>query len=151
MTAWPDWSENKKAICGALYDAGSLFDAVSALSGPEGPRVTAYYVRNRRFTRNVPVADIEWVVSENFKLPCEHAARLLLELAAQTIRRVALPTMIFGGRASIFHPASQEWIARQIPKARVEFFDEDEGGGHFILLEQPAKFMRLLRSFLFDD
>lgn len=87
----------------------------------------------------------------NLKLPREYAARLPLELAAQTIRRVALPTMIFGGRASIFHPVSQEWIARQIPKARVELFDADEGCGHFILLEQPAKFMRLLRGFLCDD
>jgi non-heme chloroperoxidase len=152
VTAWPDWSENEKAMCGALHDAGSLFDAVCALSGPDGPAVTADYVRNRLFTKNFPATGLEWIISENLKLPRDHAARLLLELAAHdwrdAIRRISLPTMVFGGRASIFHPASQEWIARQIPGARVEIFDEDEGGGHFMWLENPVKFTRLLRNFL---
>jgi pimeloyl-ACP methyl ester carboxylesterase len=152
VTAWPGWSENEKALSGALHDAGSLFEAVSALSGPDGPAVTAEYVRNRLFTRNFPAAGLDWVVSENLKLPRDHAARLLLELAAHdwrdAIRRITLPTMIFAGRASIFHPASQEWIARQIPGACIEIFDEDEGGSHFMWLENPAKFTCLLRNFL---
>lgn len=152
VTAWPDWSENEKAVCGSLHSAGSIFDAVGALSGPDGVAVTADYVRNRLFTKNFPQARVEWVISENLKLPRTHAARLLLELAAHdwrdAIRRITLPTMIFGGRASIFNPASQEWIARQIPGARVEIFEEHEGGSHFMWLENPEKFTGRLRRFL---
>lgn len=153
VTAWPDWSESEKAICGALHSAGSIFDAVSALSGPDGVAVTANYVRNQLFTKNFPQARVEWIISENLKLPRVPAARLLLELAAHdwrdAIRRITLPTMIFGGRASIFNPASQEWIARQIPGASIVVFEAHEGGSHFMWLENPQKFTRLLRKFLY--
>jgi non-heme chloroperoxidase len=55
---------------------------------------------------------------------------------------------VFGGRASFFNPKSQEWIGQQIPGARVEIFDEREGGSHFMFLENPAKFNQIVRAFM---
>ena len=37
-------------------------------------------------------------------------------------------------------PTIQQWIADQIPGARVEIFEAEEGGSHFMWLENPAKF-----------
>ncbi len=39
-------------------------------------------------------------------------------------------------------------IARPIRGSRVEIFDEHEGGSHFMFLENPTKFNRLVTEFL---
>jgi hypothetical protein len=76
-----------------------------------------------------------WVLAENLKFPGRYAARLMVDHGAQdwrdVIPRITLPTLVIGGRASFFTPKSQEWIGQQIPGARVEIFDEHEGGSHF--------------------
>ena len=152
VTAWPDWSASEIALCGALHSPETLFESVSALSGANSAQITRDYIHDRLFTDDFPATRLEWILSENLKLPRNHAARLLLELAAHdwrdVIQRIRLPTLVFGGRASIFNPASQQWIARQIPGAEVEIFEEDEGGGHFMWLENPNKFHATLRQFL---
>lgn len=152
VTAWPEWSDDEKAECGALHSPESLFQAVTALSGPNGADVTAEYIRESLFSKQCPEETLAWVTSENLKMPRDKAAKLLLDLATHdwrdVISRITLPTMIFGARASIFHPGSQEWIARQIPGARVEIFEADEGGSHFMWMENPAKFHASLRGFL---
>lgn len=152
VTAWPAWSAQEKAECGALHSPDSLFQAVTLLSGPNADSVTAGYIRDSLFTRQCPEDMLAWVTAENLKMPRESAAKLLLDLATHdwrdVIRRIELPTMVFGGRASIFHPLSQEWIARQIPGAVVEIFEAQEGGGHFMWLENPSRFHPLLRGFL---
>ena len=152
VTAWPGWSDEQKAICGSLHSSETLFQAVAALSGANGAKVSADYIRDSLFTKNYPEPMLDWVIAENLKFPRQAAAQLLLELAVHdwrdAIRRIKLPTMIFGGRASIFDPKSQEWIARQIPGAIVDIFEADEGGSHFMWMENPARFLSLLRGFL---
>lgn len=152
VTAWPQWSDDEKALCGALHTPDSLFQAVTQLSGPDGAGVTANYIRRSLFTENCPGEILEMALSENLKMPRQSAAKLLLELAIHDwrdmIKRITLPTMIFGARGSIFDPRSQEWIASQIPGARVEIFEKDEGGSHFMWMENPTKFQSLLRGFL---
>lgn len=152
VTAWPEWSEDEKAECGALHSPDTLFQAVTAISGPTGADVTAGYIRESLFSKQCPERTLDWVTSENLKMPRDSAAKLLLDLATHdwrdVIRRITLPTMILGARASIFNPRSQEWIGRQIPGAIVEIFEEDEGGSHFMWMENPLKFQTLLRGFL---
>jgi len=152
VTAWPDWNEAEKKICGSLHAPESLFQAVTGLSGPYAGSLTKNYIRDSLFTKRCPEETLEWVLSENLKFPRHHAARLLVELSVHdwrdVIRKIMLPTIVFGGEASIFHPMSQEWIANQIPGAQVEIFAKEEGGGHFMWLENPEKFLRLLRVFL---
>jgi hypothetical protein len=59
-----------------------------------------------------------------------------------------LPTLIFGGKASIFNPLSQIWISQQIKNSGVHIFEEAEGGSLFMWIENPRKFLYLLRQFL---
>jgi pimeloyl-ACP methyl ester carboxylesterase len=85
-------------------------------------------------------------------MPRRHAADLLIDHVAHdwsdAIGRIRLPTLVIGGRRSIFSAESQEWIAAQIPGARLRIFDEDEGGSHFMFLENPGGFNEEVRSFL---
>jgi non-heme chloroperoxidase len=40
------------------------------------------------------------------------------------------------------------WIASQIPGARLRIFTREEGGSHFMFLENPDLFTAVLRDFL---
>jgi pimeloyl-ACP methyl ester carboxylesterase len=97
-------------------------------------------------------ADQAWLLEQNLQLPRRHAATLLLHLAMQdwrdVIPRITLPTLIVGGRVSLVPWQSQAWIQAHIPGARLEIFEEHEGGNHHMFIEGAAKFNRLLREFL---
>jgi hypothetical protein len=43
---------------------------------------------------------------------------------------------------------SQEWIHRQIKGSQFEVFEEAEGGQHFMFIENPEKFNRLVMEYL---
>jgi pimeloyl-ACP methyl ester carboxylesterase len=42
---------------------------------------------------------------------------------------------------------SQIWIGKQIKGAKTEIFEENEGGAHFMFMENPEKFNRLVNEF----
>jgi pimeloyl-ACP methyl ester carboxylesterase len=64
------------------------------------------------------------------------------------IPRINLPTLIISGRASAIPWKSQEWIHRQIKGSQFEVFEESEGGQHFMFIENPEKFNRLVMEYL---
>jgi pimeloyl-ACP methyl ester carboxylesterase len=43
---------------------------------------------------------------------------------------------------------SVEWTARQIKGAQLEIFEEEEGGNHFMFIENPDKFNRIVKEFI---
>jgi len=43
---------------------------------------------------------------------------------------------------------SQQWVGSQIPGSRVEIFEESEGGNHFMFMENPEKFNRIVKEFI---
>jgi non-heme chloroperoxidase len=43
---------------------------------------------------------------------------------------------------------SQVWINQSIPNSELEIFEEAEGGGHFMFIENPDKFNRRVLQFL---
>ena len=57
-------------------------------------------------------------------------------------------TLVVGAEMSVFPAASQEWIARQIPDARLEIFAEADGGSDFMCFENPIRFNAVVRDFL---
>jgi len=52
-----------------------------------------------------------------------------------------------GGKASPVPWKSQIWIGKQIDGARTEIFEEDEGDAHYMFMENPEKFNRLVKNF----
>lgn len=60
--------------------------------------------------------------------------------------QVKAPTMgMYGDRDIVVHPKQWQPILEGIPNARIEQFPSS---GHFIMLDEPAKFMETLRNFL---
>lgn len=151
LTAWPDWSEEEARDAGALFTGASLYETAAALRGPDALAVTEAFVRTF-FTSAFPEEDLAWVIQENLKFPRPYAAQLVVDHGAQdwrdVIRRIDVPTLVIGGEASNVNPASQAWIAAQIPGAQLVIFEEEEGGGHFTFLENPEMFNQIVLDFL---
>lgn len=151
-TYGPQWTDSEKSEAGAVFSAQSLHETAAALAAPGGDRVTAGLINDMFFTKSFPGSKLKYVLGENLKFPRESAAALLIDHASQdwrdTIPRIDVPTLVVGGEASFFAPKSQRWIASQIRGAKVEIFGADEGGGHFMFLENAAKFNRIALDFL---
>ncbi|AGP35069.1 hydrolase [Sorangium cellulosum] len=151
MTAWPDWSEEEKVEAGSLFTPQSLYDTAAALRGPDGIATTQGLVASL-FSPDFPADRLAAVVEENLKLPREYAAKLLVDQAAQdwrdVIPRIDVPTLVVGGEISIFSPISQQWVADQIPGAELIIFSAEEGGSHFMWVENPEKFNEDVLDFL---
>ncbi|MEX0957878.1 MAG: alpha/beta hydrolase [Burkholderiales bacterium] len=149
---WPGWTDEEKQTAGALFDAKGLYDTAAGIAGDDDAKVTEGVIKDLFFTKSYPEDNLDFVLSENLKFPRQHAARLLVDHCTQDWRdiipRINVPTLVVGGKASFFHPKSQEWIASQIVGAQVEIFEADEGGGHFMFMENPEKFNAILKNFL---
>jgi len=94
----------------------------------------------------------EWIVECNQRLPRAIAATLLYNHLHMDWRdkivRIRQPTLIIGGRKSMIPWRSQVWINQSIPDSELEIFEEAEGGGHFMFIENPEKFNRRVLQFL---
>ena len=149
---WPNTSETEWDHTGSRLDATALMHFVAQLTGPDGIQVSKDYITGSFFTPAISAGVIDWVIRENLKFPRPLAARLLVDLYAQDWRdvlpRITLPTLVIGGEASLFNPQSQRWNASQIPNARLEMFSAEEGGSHFMWLENPQRFNALIRDFI---
>lgn len=152
---WPNWTDTDWANAGSRLDATALMDFIGQLTGPEGIQVSKDYISSSFFTSAVSPDMLEWVINENLEFPRHLAARLLVDLYAQDWRdvlpRITLPTLVVGGEASLFNPQSQRWNADQIPGARLEIFCAEDGGSHFMWLENPYRFNALIRDFIQDQ
>jgi pimeloyl-ACP methyl ester carboxylesterase len=151
ITSLPPWSEAEKLTAGAIFDHVSLPTTIEALAGPQGVETTAGFVGGM-FTPAYPVDRMAEVVELNLQMPRVHAATLLYNHATQdwrdVIPRVGWKTLVVGGMASFVSWQSQTWIHQQIAASRLELFGADEGGQHFMFMENPAKFNTVVRQFL---
>ncbi len=59
---------------------------------------------------------------------------------------VKVPTMgMYGAKDIVVHPKQWKTLKEGIPQARIEYFEK---AGHFIMLDQPARFKETLKEFL---
>ena len=151
ITADPRWSPQEKEDSGAIFDPTSLYDTINLLAGPDGVKTTEGFIGGM-FTKAYSRSEVSWVVQQNLKMPRKYAAALLYNHATQdwrpVIPRITLPTLVVGGRASVVPWKSQVWIQKQMPRSRIEIFEENEGGNHFMFMENPDKFNRIVRDFM---
>jgi pimeloyl-ACP methyl ester carboxylesterase len=151
ITANPIWSEQERANAGALLDKDSLYSVTNALAGPDGVKTTEGFISGM-FTKQYPRDEVDWVIQQNLKFPREYAARLLYDHATNdwrdVIPRISIPTLVVGGKTSLVGWKSQVWIGSQIRGSRVEIFEDEEGGSHFMFMENPTKFNRIVEEFM---
>jgi non-heme chloroperoxidase len=151
ITSNPAWSEQEKVASGAIFTPQSLYETINALAGPNGVETTRGFIGNMA-TKSIPEADKEWIIERNLRMPRQHAATLLYNHATQDWRdlipRLDLPTLVVGGRVSVVPWRSQEWVAEQVPGSRLEIFEEEEGGNHFMFIEGHQKFNDIVADFV---
>lgn len=151
LTSNPHWSQAELDQAGAIFTPTSVTDTANALAGPEGDATTRGFIGNM-LTSACPEDVKEWIIQRNFRMPRRHAATLLYNHCHQdwrmVIPRISLPTLVVGGRVSLVPWKSVEWTAQQIAGAQLEIFEESEGGQHFMFVENPEKFNRILAEFI---
>jgi len=151
ITSNPAWSEEERVSSGAIFNPQSLYETINALAGPDGVETTRGFIGNM-VTKSIPDADKEWIIERNLRMPRQHAATLLYNHGTQDWRdlipRLELPTLVVGGRTSVVPWQSQEWIAATVPGARLEIFEEEEGGNHFMFIEGQEKFNDIVADFV---
>lgn len=152
VAALPGWDEETRKTYGCLLpdvqSVAGFCDAVRTTGTVEG---TMGIIRGM-FTGAMPEEDLRWIAAENLKMPREAAADLLFDHCLNDWRDVImatrLPSLVIGGRKSIFSAESQEWIASVNPNAKASIFEEHEGGGHFMFFENPRRFNAEVSAFL---
>ncbi|MBW4635928.1 MAG: alpha/beta hydrolase [Iphinoe sp. HA4291-MV1] len=103
----------------------------------------------------------EWMVQCNLRCPRSALLRPFGQSLAATllynqfhmdwrdqIVKIHKPTLIIAGRKSVIPWESQVWINKSIPDSELEIFEEAEGGGHFMFIENREKFNRRVLQFL---
>ena len=136
---------------GAVFTVKAVLNTCNALAGPDGEATTVGSIA-RMVTRAMSEEEKNWIIQRNFRLPRGHAATLLYNHCAQdwrdVIPRINIPTLVVGGRVSAVPWKSQVWIHNQIAASRLEIFEEEEGGQHFMFIEGAEKFNRIVTEFI---
>lgn len=150
--ALPAWNTEERTRYGCLFtDVQSVASFCDQVRAAETAESTKEILRGM-FTKAVPEADLDWIAAENVKLPRQYAADLLFDHCLSNWRDIItatrLPTLVIGGRKSIFSAESQEWIASVNPNARATIYEEHEGGAHFMFFENSQRFNRDVAAFL---
>lgn len=87
--------------------------------------------------------DLSRTTLESFLLSIASLRRTDLRPCLASIK---IPAMgMYGARDNIVHPKQWQPMQAGIPHTRVEYFP---GSGHFIMLDEPVKFMNTLKDFL---
>lgn len=151
LTQNPAWSAKELEDAGAIFTAEAVTQTQNALAGPDGVATTEGFIGGM-VTKAMGADTLRWMIDANLKLPRAHAATLLYNHCHQdwrdVIPRVNVPTLYIGGRVSLVPWKSVAWSAAQVPGAKLEIFEEAEGGQHFMFVENPAKFNRILAEFI---
>jgi pimeloyl-ACP methyl ester carboxylesterase len=151
ITSNPAWPEQERIDSGAIFTPQSLYETINALAGPDGVETTRGFIGNM-VTKSIPQDEKDWIIERNLRMPRQHAATLLYNHSTQDWRdlipRLELPTLVVGGRVSVVPWQSQAWIAKQVPGARLEIFEEQEGGNHFMFIEGHEKFNDIVADFV---
>jgi non-heme chloroperoxidase len=151
ITSNPAWSPKELEDAGAIIDHKTLVDLSNALSGPDGVKTTDGFIGGM-FTKTYSRDTLQWVIKENLKLPRPLSARLLYDHATNdwrdVIPRINIPTLVVGGKVSNVPWKAMTWISGQIKGSRLEIFEEAEGGSHFMFMENPEKFNKLVTQFI---
>jgi len=101
-----------------------------------------FYSRDPRWS-DMMDRDISRVSLESFSLSIASLRRTDLR---HQLHQVQIPVMgMYGARDIVVHPRQWQPIQQNLPAARIEKFPH---AGHFIMLDEPQRFMHTLHEFL---
>lgn len=151
IVANPAWEAEERELAGAILDAEALYGTVNGLAGPGGGAVTDGMISSM-LTAGCAPDDKAWIIARNLRMARPDAATLLYNHATQdwrdVIPRIDIPTLVVAGRISFIPWKSVAWVHEQIRGSQFEIFEEEEGGQHFMFIENAPKFNRVVADFL---
>jgi len=150
LTRNTEWTDQQIADYGPIFTPDSVSETANALRGPGGVQATVGFLRSM-VTADMSAEAFQWIVDMNMKMPRAAAADLLYNHCHQDWRevlpRIDKPTLLIGGKGSLVPHSCVQWEASQVPGARVEIFELEEAGSHFMFIENAEKFNALLAQF----
>ena len=145
------WSTEQCQQFGAIFDKAALEAVCSSLIDPDAANAATINLLQSMFSEDFPRDQFDWVVTENLKFERASAAALLRDHChhdwRSVITRIDVPSLVVGGKASLMPWQSQQWLSENIPNAKLALFEADEGGQHFMFLENPALFNKIVFNF----
>ena len=137
---------------GGMFDNDATFNTCAALAGADGEATTRGFIASM-FTPGVDPDMLEKSIQLNLKFPRKASADLIVNHVyndwRDVIRRIAVPVLVIGGDASIVPVDGLRWAASAVPGGgELEVFGADEGGSHFMFMENPQKFNSRVAAFL---
>jgi non-heme chloroperoxidase len=139
---------------GIFADKKELIEFAAEIKGRKGIEKTKGVVPYW-FTENFRNIEKEWldaIIDQNLKFPRPQAAALLREYCphdwSKVLKTISIPTLAVFGEESLIKKDTWDWMRANIPGSRVEIFSQDEGGSHFMFMENPKKFNEVVRSFV---
>ncbi|WP_433694014.1 alpha/beta fold hydrolase [Herbaspirillum seropedicae] len=151
LTSNEHWTEQDIADYGAIFTRDSVDSTVQALCAPDAVDVSIGFLKTM-VTSRMPADQFQWIIDSNLKMPRSISGHLLYNHCHQDWRdvlpRITKPSLFIGGKASLVPESCIRWEAAQVKGAQLEIFSEDEGGSHFMFIENPEKFNALLKNFM---
>ena len=150
----PAFGEQEVADYGAILSAEAFFGIFNGLTSGAAGQVVSGLLEGM-VTPNISTEDMAWLLAENARMPGPLSAReFFSDILADwrdVLPRINRPTLYIAGEASFVPASATRWAAEQTPGAAFESFAPDEGGNHFMFVENPDRFNRLVADFLSTD
>ncbi|QIW10704.1 alpha/beta hydrolase [Francisella sp. LA112445] len=146
----PRWSQQQQLEYGAIYHAGDLYQQLNAFLADDIDELK-YTIINSMTTTTATDSQKSFLVecfdTPGFALNLSYF-NTICEDFRDVIARINIPTLFIGGKASSLPWQSQQWMHQQVPGSQVKIFEIDEGGSHFLFVENPKKFNKTVLDFL---
>ena len=146
-----DWTENESKKYGATFSPNDVI-IFSKKALTEDSIQFSEQLIDSMTTTSISKENKNWLLEQNLKFNKKHLSALMCNMTFSDERdilsRIDVPTLLIGGKVSIFPWQAQVWMNKQIPNSELVIFEEDEGGSHFMFLENAKKFNQIVKLFL---
>ena len=150
----PAFGEQEIADYGAIMSAEAFFGIANGLTAGAAAQIVPELLAGM-VTPNISTEDMAWLLAENARMPGPLSAKeFFTDILADwrdVLPRINRPSLYIAGEASFVPASATRWAAEQTPGAVFESFAPDEGGNHFMFIENPDRFNRLVADFLSND
>lgn len=146
----PAWSDNEQQQYGAIYQAADLHGLTNGFLKEDNNELSKNIV-NAMTTSNVSQTQKDFIL-QCMDIPGKAASQLYLNNICQdyrdTLKKLTLPVLFITGRASLHPWQSHQWMHEQVTGSELFVFDEEQGGNHFMMVENPELFNQVVLGFI---
>lgn len=147
----PAFNEQETADYGCALPAEALFEVVNGLKAGAADQIVPGFI-DGMVTPNISPEDKAWILAENARMDSANSgAEFFFDIAADwrdVPPRINRPSLYVAGEASFVPMTATKWAADNTPGAQFESFGPDEGGNHFMFIENADRFNDVVATFL---